>query len=65
MNEVSYVVGDFLGQPEIVTHIVPDVEIERNCSGNGEKSTAGHSSVTANERRTCGQSQKSSRQKQN
>ncbi len=64
-QEVKYVVGDFLGQPEVVTHVLPEEKIEKNGSGNGEKLVSGHSGVTANERRTCGHSQKSSRRKQN
>ena len=64
MKNVLYCIGAFLGIPEFVEHIVPDDDVSvSNAKDQRAATSAGHSSVTANERKSCGQSQRSARQR--
>ncbi len=65
MKKVKYCIGAFFGIPEYVEHIVPDDDNGDIPNQNNLEAVvqAGHTSVTSNQRKSCGQSQKSARQK--
>ena len=64
MKRVKYCIGAFLGIPEYVEHFVPDDgDTSVSDSTGGAAVQAGYPSVISDSRRSCGQSQRSARQK--